>query len=219
MERTSFTKAERLSSAAVLVLLESPTKMAMDVLHGWCTIGGGRALTITAIDGNVLRQLDGRPAAEVYREELERLDLLEPDTELLPSFARYELGMTTPFGERLKIGAPLALVPGGGIMLASSLPLGEKVRVVRATPDQLVASAETLASRVGSQIGATLRGALVFDCEARRQVLGDRYPEQARAFTVGRSSPTVGATSYGEIAKFGLNAEGFHNTTAVMVGW
>ena len=214
-----FHEGEVLANAAVFVLLESPTRIAMDVLHGWCTIEGSRDLTITAIDGNVLEQLDGRPAAEVYREELKRLGLLEPGAGLLPALFKYELGITTPYGERLKIRAPLALAPEGAIMLATSLPVGQRVRVVQATPEQLVTSAQALVSRVSSQIGATLRGALVFDCAARRRVLGDRYPEHARAFTAGRTSPTVGVTSYGEIAKFGGNVEGFHNTTVVMVGW
>jgi hypothetical protein len=104
-------------------------------------------------------------------------------------------------------------------VLASGLPVGQRVRLVQATPAQLIAAAEALASRVGKQIGATLRGALVFDCAARRNVHGDRYPEQVRAFTAGRTSATVGVTSYGEIAKFGGSVEAFHNTTAVMVGW
>lgn len=214
-----FHQGEVLSGAAVMLLLESPTRLAMDVLHGWCSIRGARELTITAMDGNVLQTIDDRPAAEVYREELERLGLLEPDGELLPALFKYELGITTPFGEHLKIRAPLALGPGGSITLASRVPVGQRVRVVQATPEQLVAAAESLASRIDAKVGATMRGALVFDCSARRKVLGDRYPEQARAFTAGRDSPTVGVTSYGEIAKFGGSVEGFHNTTAVMVGW
>ncbi len=214
-----FHQGEVLSNAAVLVLLESPTRIAMNVLHGWCTIAGARDLTITACDGNVLRELDGRPATEVYREELERLGLLDARSELLPALFKYELGITTPFGEHLKIRAPLALADRGAIVLAAGLPAGQKVRVVQATPEQLVTAAETLASHVGDRVGATLRGALVFDCAARCNVLGDRYAEQARAFTAGRASPTVGVASYGEIAKFGGSVEGFHNTTAVMVGW
>jgi hypothetical protein len=137
----------------------------------------------------------------------------------LPALFKYELGIATRFGEQLKIRAPLALAPEGAILLASGLPVGQTVRLVQATPERLVTVAKELASRVGTQIGATLRGALVFDCAARRNILGDRYPEQAHAFTAGRASPTVGVTSYGEIAKFGGSVEGFHNTTAVMVGW
>lgn len=137
----------------------------------------------------------------------------------MAALVTYELGALTPFGEHLKIRAPLALEPGGAIRLASSLPVGQRVRLVQATPEQLITAAETLVSRVVEQIGATLRGALVFDCATRRTVLGERYPEQARAFTAGRASPTVGVTSYGEIAKFGGSVEGFHNNTAVMVGW
>ncbi|MDF2694766.1 MAG: hypothetical protein K0S65_3149 [Labilithrix sp.] len=214
-----FHQGEVCANTAVFVLLESPTKMAMDVLHGWCAIERSRALTITAIDGNILRQLDGQPAAEVYRAELERLGLLERNGELLPAIHRYELGTRTRFGEGLKIRAPLAIANDGAITLASGLPLGESVRIVEATPKQLVTAAETLTSSVTRQIGAPLRGALVFDCAARRNVLGDRYPDEASAFTAARTSPTVGVSSYGEIAKFGGSVEGFHNSTAVMVGW
>jgi hypothetical protein len=214
-----FHRGEVLSNAAVFVLLESPTRMAMDVLHGWCTIEGARPLTVTAIDGNILRALAGRPAADVYRDELARLGLLRKGGNLLHAIFQYELGVETSFGEHLKVRAPLAISADGSVTMATSLPLGQIVRVVQATPEQLVDAAETLSSRVSDQIGATLRGALVFDCAARWNVLGERYDEHARAFIAGRTSPTVGVTSYGEIAKFGGSVEAFHNTTAVMVGW
>ena len=214
-----FHQGEVLGNAAVFVLLESPTRIAMDVLHGWCTSEGARPLTITSIDGNVLRQLDGRPAADVYREELERLGLLTVGGDLLRAVFAYELGVETAFGEHLKVRAPLAIAADGSVTMASSLPVGQIVRVVQATPAQLLTAAATLSTRVSDRIGATLRGALVFDCAARRNVLGDRYPEHTRAFTAGRASPTVGVTSYGEVAKFGGSVDAFHNTTAVMVGW
>jgi hypothetical protein len=214
-----FHQGEVLADAAVFVLLESPTRIAMDVLHGWRTIDGGRGMTISAMSGNVLSELDGRPAADVYREELERLGLLAKGGDLLGALFRYELGITTSFGEHLKVRAPLGVHSDGSITMATSLPVGEVVRVVQATPEQLVSAAETLASRVCDRVGATLRGALVFDCAARRNVLRDRYPDQTHAFTAGRSTPTVGVTSYGEVAKFGGSVEAFHNTTAVMVGW
>ena len=80
-------------------------------------------------------------------------------------------------------------------------------------------AAERLAGRVRSEIGAPRKGALVFDCAARMRLLRDQFACETRAFAGRRRSPTVGIASYGEIAKFGTSVEGFHNTTAVMVGW
>ena len=176
-------------------------------------------MLITEIDGSVLRALNGRPALDVYLEELFRLGLVGPDEDVVRALFRYEIGTVTPFGEQLKIRAPLAVDKSGAITLAGSLPAGHHVRVVVATPKQLVSAAEQLATRVRRRIGAPLRGALVFDCAARMRLLERHFEDETRAFAGASHSPTLGFASYGEIAKFGGNVEGFHTTTAVMVGW
>lgn len=212
---------EVMSDAAVFVAINSRSRLSMDVLHGFSVAEGARDLVITSIDGNILRSLDNRPAAAVYREELERMRLLRPGEDLVRVLALYELGARTPFGEQLKIRAPLAVGADGSITLASSLAKGEVVRVVTANRSQLVGAARALAARVHAPLAASggLGGALVFDCAARRQLLGERHPEQAAAFQRTTGHPLVGVACYGEIAKFGGSVEGFHNTTAVMVGW
>jgi hypothetical protein len=94
------------------------------------------------------------------------------------------------------------------------------VRVVVATPDQLIEAARELSQRaLGPLSGRPVRGALIFDCAARLQVLQERYPEETAAFLGGRNFPVVGLAGYGEIAKFAGSVEGFHNTTAVMAAW
>ena len=214
-----FHDGEVLGGSAVFVLLESPSKIEMDVLHGFCPAPRGRDMLITEIDGSVLRRLDGRPALDVYLEELHRLGLIHPGEDIVRALFRYEIGTVTPFGEQLKIRAPLAVDKEGAITLAGSLPAGHQVRVVSATPKQLVSAAEQLAGRVRRRIGAPLRGALIFDCAARMKLLERHFQDETRAFAGANRSPTLGFASYGEIAKFGGNVEGFHNTTAVMVGW
>ena len=214
-----FHDGEVLSSAAVFVLIESPSKMAMDVLHGFCPAPGARDMLITDIEGSVLRSLDDRPAADVYLEELDRLGLIRPGEDPVRALFRAEIGIATPFGEHLKIRAPLGIGPDRSITLAGSLPPWRSVRVVVATPNQLVNAAEQLADRVRRRVGAPLRGALVFDCAARMKLLETHFETETQAFAGSSRAPTLGIASYGEIAKFGGNVEGFHNTTAVMVGW
>lgn len=214
-----FHGGEVLSNAAVFVLIESPTKLAMDVIHGWSPVPDSRGMVITAAEGSVLRKLDDRPAAEVYVTELTRLGLLAPGEHLEQTHYTSELGVSTPFGEHLKVRAPLGVSRDGSIMLAGGLSAGDAVQIAGATPDRLVNAAEQLAARVRRQVGAPLRGALVFDCAARLRLLRDRFENETRAFTGDQRSPTLGLSSYGEIAKFGGSVEGFHNSTAVMVGW
>lgn len=213
-----FLGSKAFSDAAVLARLTHRKRIHIDVLHGCRPADGGRDFTVSAIEGNLLRTLDGRPAATVYEEELRRLDLLSGGEGLLQTMAKHPLGARTPFGEELKIRAPLALGAGGAITLASSLSKGEVVRVVTTSPDRLIQSARSLSTRVIGPLPA-VSGALVFDCAARFRLLGNRYGEQVLAFKGATDHPMAGVACYGEIAKFGGSIEGFHNTTAVMIGW
>ena len=219
-ERTHvFHRNEVLSDAAVLVGLFSDTAPSLAVHHGWSAAPGAREFAITGIEGNVLRTLDDRPAAEVYIEELRRLGLIEEGARSLQSWATYELGARTMYGE-LKIRAPLAVGDDGSVTLAAGLPRGTLVQVVVASPDQLIDAARELSRRsLDPLAGRPLRGALIFDCAARLQVLRERYSEETEAFLGGRNFPVVGLAGYGEIAKFAGSVEGFHNTTAVMAAW
>jgi hypothetical protein len=214
-----FYRDQVLSDAAILVGLFSESAPSLAVHHGWCAAPDSREFTITDIEGNVLRTLDDRPAAEVYAEELRRLGLIADGDPPLQSSATYELGARTMYGE-LKIRAPLAVGPDGSVTLAAGLPRGTIVRVVTATPDQLIDAARELSRRALYPLaGRPVRGALIFDCAARLQVLQGRYSEQTDAFLGGRNFPVVGLAGYGEIAKFAGSVEGFHNTTAVMAAW
>lgn len=215
-----FARGEVLDRAAVLVGLFTEGAPSLATRHGWCAHDGSRELTVTAIEGNRLLTLDGEPAAKVYRAELERLGLLRPGEDPVPVMAKHELGARTVFGNELKIRSPLGVGDDGSVQLASTLPPGTVVRVVTADADGLIAAATELSRRALEPLaGAAIRGALVFDCAARLQLLGDRYSEQVAAFLGGRNFPMVGMACYGEIARFGGSIEGFHNTTAVMAAW
>jgi hypothetical protein len=215
-----FARGEVLDRAAVLVGLFTEGAPSLVTRHGWCAAEGSREITVTATEGNRLLTLDGEPAAKAYRTELERLGLMRPGEDVVPVMAKYLLGARTVFGNELKIRGTLGVGDDGSVQLASALPLGTVVRVVTADADGLIAAATDLSRRALEPLaGSAVRGALVFDCAARLQLLGDRYSEQVAAFQGGRSFPMVGMACYGEIARFGGSIEGFHNSTAVMAGW
>lgn len=215
-----FARGEVHERAAVMVGLFSESAPSLATRHGWCAAEGGQELTVTGIEGNRLISLNDEPAAQVYEAELRRLGLLTDGSDPVPVMAKYELGAKTVFGNELKIRAPLGVGKDGSVQLASTLPPGTVVRVVTADPDRLIAAATELSQRALEPLaGSAVHGALVFDCAARLQLLGERYDEEVAAFLGGRSFPMVGMACYGEIARFGGSIEGFHNTTAVMAAW
>jgi hypothetical protein len=215
-----FAGREILRDAAVLVGLFTDARASLVTHHGWYVVEGAREMTITAIDGHLVRKIDGKPALEVYRAELVRLGLLRDGEELVPTGALHELGARTPYGNELKIRAPIGVREDGAIVLAGGLPVGTAVQVVTSSPERLIESAKTISTRVLEPFeSAAVRGAMVFDCGARMRLLGDRYGAEVAAFQGGRRFPMVGTTCYGEIAKFAGSVDGFHNATAVMAAW
>ncbi len=201
----------------VAVLAFVPAReLRLEALHGFKPVRESREMLITEADGKVVKALDRRPAVVVYREELMRLGLMREEDDLLTKMGTYKLGAKTIFGSELKIRTALQL-QGSAIVLASRLDEGTIVRVVSASPDELVGAAKDLASRVLSK--AQGRGAIIFDCSCRQMLLGERYAEQVRAFGGGRGVPYFGFASYGELAKTTGSLQGFHNTTAVMAAF
>jgi hypothetical protein len=209
-----------LSDAAVLVRMSHRQRINVDVLHGFRAADRGREFTITDIDRNVLKALDGQPAARVYEDELQRLGFRSTGEGLLQSMAKHALGAKTPFGEALKIRSPLGVRADGSVVLTSGFAKGQVVRVVTAGSDSLIQAAKNLSTKVLGPL-PEVSGALVFDSASRLRLLGERYREEVRGFTAssGPMHPLFGTTCYGEFAKFGGSVEGFHNTSAVMVGW
>lgn len=215
-----FLDGEVLDGAAILVALFSDSSCGVAVGHGWSAVPGAKELVVSEIDGHTLRALDGRPAAEVYGEELQRLGLVSDPATLGPDASRYQFGARSRFGE-LTIRAALEFPGDGSIRLAAGVTPGTVLQVVSTTPDRLGQSAIEVGRRSVAEFaeGRTPRGGLVFDCAARLAYLGDAYPSQVRGFFAGHAFPLIGVTSYGEIAKFGGSLEGFHNATAVMAAW
>ena len=212
-----FHGTEVIEGGAVLAGIFTDTPLTMGVRHGWCAAAEGRELLVTKSDGNKLVELDGMPALEVYTAELVRLGLLARGEDPLPVMATFELGAKTPFGKELKIRAPLG-AEGQAVVLASSLPERSLVRVVQTDADALIEAASNLEADVTADLPRR-HGKLVFDCAARLQLLGDRYPEQVAAFRGRGDHPILGMACYGEIARFRGSVEGFHNTTAVIAAW
>lgn len=215
-----FAGTEQLRDAAVLLGLFTDAPASLVAHHGWAPVERGRMHTVTESEGSVLVRLDGMPAAQLYRSELVRLGLMQPDDDLVRAMSTTELGVQRRFSNQLEVRAPMSVREDGAIVLAGALAVGTKVQLVTASPDRLIEAARNLSTRVLEPMGGSaMRGALVFDCAARLTLLGERYGEQAAALLGGRHFPMIGVAGYGELAKYAGSLDGFHNATTVMAAW
>jgi methyl-accepting chemotaxis protein len=209
--------------AIVVATIFSAAPFGVGVSHGHRPLTG--PLEVTHAEGSVVYTINGRPAWEVWQEELRAHDRegetgfdAIPEDEIGALLLRYEAGLAS--GDELRIRAPLARkTEDGSIHFACGMPTGTVFRITQGEPQGQIESARRAARRARAQIGGgAVAGAIVFDCICRSLILGDRFGEAVRGISdeLG-GAPLAGFETYGEIALDVGELSGFHNTTTVVM--
>lgn len=215
--------AHAASDAIVTAILYSRAPLGVGVCHGHEPISD--ALTVTRADGATVREIDGRPAWDVWVEKTRAaaarigLDPTKiPDDEVISFLLRYEAGLAS--GGEYKIRAPLSRGADGSLSFACAIPEGSRIRVTESVPERQIDSAREAARRARAQLGAEPAGAIVFDCICRNLILGDRFAAAVRGISEELGgAPLAGFETYGEIALDAGDLSGFHNTTTVVLAF
>jgi hypothetical protein len=198
-----------LRDAVVGIAIGSDAPLGIGVRHGWSECGD--ALLVTkAAPGRVL-ELDGRPAAEVYRE------LLGDDDPADAVVLGHPLGMQQRVGEAHIRSVVLDGASDGSLRCAA--PAGALVWPMRAEPDAIVAAADAAcADAVAALDGAAPKALLVFGCAARMKFLGGTEgraaDEIAHVARHAGDAVVVGLYTHGEIART-RGIAGYHHQTFV----
>src|SRR5262249_37689706 len=148
--------ARAASDAVAIGLIFSRTPLGVGVCHGHRPLS--QPLKVTRAQGNVVREVDGRPAWQVWLEQTRahakavgldtsRMGREEECARLL----RYEAGLAA--GRDYKIRAPLARRADGSIDFACGIAEGAVIRITESIPAQQVASAREAARRARAQLG------------------------------------------------------------------
>ena len=180
---------------------------------GWDPFGPVRR--ITRSEGNVLYELDGQPALELYRRYLgDRADGL-PATALL-----FPLAITAPGApERELVRTVLSVDTATQSMtFAGDVPQGSTAQLMHSSLDRIVEGAEvaveaTCAGGAGPDGDPVL--AIAVSCVGRRLVLGRRTEDELEAVLSGlpTGSELVGFYSYGELSPVAAGSCDLHNQT------
>jgi len=164
-------------------------------LGGWDTFGPAR--TITKSKNNVLYELDGKPALDLYKE------YLGDKAKDLPSS-----GLLFPLSLQLEgdevVRTLLAVDENEHSMtFAGDMPEGVKAKLMKANFERLVDGASGAAGMSVEKIEKNQAElALLISCIGRKLVLKERTDEELEAVqaAVGEDVPMVGFYSYGEIS-------------------
>ncbi|MEZ4319850.1 MAG: FIST N-terminal domain-containing protein [Myxococcota bacterium] len=178
---------------------------------GWDAFGPERTITRSA--GNVLFELDGKPALDLYKQYLGAKAAELPSSGLL-----FPLALRDPSDPgKLLVRTLLAVDEEAKSMtFAGDLPEGQLVQLMKADFDRLVDGASQAASiaDVGTEADSLV---VAVSCVGRRLVLGERLEEELEAIRdVVSTENIVGFYSYGELSPFGQGACDLHNQTMTL---
>ncbi len=201
----------RCNEVALIGLFGGSLKIGYGSLGGWDSFGPERL--ITRSDGNVLYEMDGKSALELYKHYLGEHAEGLPATGLL-----FPLSLRSGDSDDGVVRTILAVDEENQSMtFAGEMREGSYVRLMKANFNRLVdgamGAAETSLQAIN---GANPELAILISCVGRKMVLKQRIEEEIEAVreTLGPQSTFTGFYSYGEISPFtpGAKCE-LHNQT------
>lgn len=178
---------------------------------GWDAFGPERL--VTKAEGNVLYQLDGKSALELYKQYLG-----EHAAELPASGLLFPLRLRTDSDEMAVVRTILAVDESAQSMtFAGDVPEGSHVQLMKANFEQLVEGAMAAAEKsLGGFEQQSPELAICISCVGRKLVLNQRIEEELEGVreVLGDNAVLAGFYSYGEIAPFKSGVEcSLHNQT------
>jgi hypothetical protein len=196
---------EVISGGVSYALLSGKVQVSWAISHALVPIGSAR--TVTRSQGNVINEIDGKPAIEVLKEYLPEPALVEERdwfryaislalTSKAPSYMKDE--------EYVVRGVPAVRMADGSIIVETEVPEGTSVWFSSRDKEKIATRFERMATQIKDQLGGEkpelvfqfeclTRGKLLFREQEKLQLL--RRVRQS----VGSEVPWVGFYTMGEI--------------------
>lgn len=229
-ERTFVFSDDMVATDAVSIcLLASRMPLFTAVKHGHSPMS--RPLRVTRAKGNVVYEIDGRSAWEVWKEEtrgaVEKsgIDIEKLDKSSLTEMVlgNYELGLPSEKEGEYKVRFPLSINDDGSLNFSCGITEGSVFRIMDGSNIENQINAAGEAARMARQSAenegySDFAGLFVFECGVRLMLLGDDFYKSVEQYKKALPGiPVLGFETYGEIRLEPGQFSGFHNTTSVIL--
>jgi hypothetical protein len=160
-----------LGQSAVAFSLSGSFTAETAICHGCSPVGV--ELTVTRADGNLLLELDGRPALDVWK------DICGSSPESQGLIASLAIGIHAGAGhsadEYLVRAAYSMDMKRGGLIMGVAIPVGTRIMLHHRTTEDVLEGAERMARSLRARLAdKPIRAVLGFECGARtKPFLGD----------------------------------------------
>lgn len=220
---------EVLSDGAVGILWGGKLNFGLGVKHGWKPLGKPR--TITKSEGNIIYEIDNKPAAKIYEEYLAR-DSAELKKEIRRISILYPIGMYLAGEQEYLLRNILSIENNGSMRLQGNviqnstirLMIGTKESCLNATRQALDEAKKTLSAPVIDVNKEKIKNSVfVFDSVSRYVLLRKEAEKELAIIKDGfsKDTPIIGFYTYGEQAPLkAISYQGqayFHNQTIAIL--
>ncbi len=204
------TEGVKTNHVAVVGFYGSRLVVGYSSLGGWDPFGPERI--VTKSKGNILYELDGQSALELYKTYLGEHAAGLPATGLL-----FPLTIRNSDKDEWVVRTILAVNEEDGSMtFAGDIPLNTHARLMRANFERLIDGASGAAKNIVDVSTTSPELAILISCVGRKMILKQRIEEEVEAVQeiFGGTTFMTGFYSYGEISPFTPNAKcELHNQT------
>ena len=180
---------------------------------GWDTFGIDRI--VTKSNENVVFEIDGKPALDLYKSYLGDLSANLPGSGLF-----FPLGMKENENSELLVRTILAVdEEKNSLTFAGNIPEGAYVRLMKTNMERVIAGAEKAAQIIKNNLTNKAELVLMISCIGRKLVLKQLTQDEVDAVTENLNSDAyfAGFYSYGELSKISAqNSCSLHNQTMTL---
>jgi hypothetical protein len=181
---------------------------------GWDIFGPERK--VTRSKGNVLFELDGKPALDLYKEYLG-----EMAADLPASALRFPLSLREDMDSEKKLVRTILAVSeeDNSMTFAGDIPEGSLARLMHTNVDRLIDGAEEAALMTKERMNETDDVfAIAISCVGRRIVMGESTEDEIEATLdiFPTQTQQIGFYSYGELSPYATGSCDLHNQTMTL---
>ncbi len=210
---------EVFSDGASGMLWGGKLRYGLGIKHGWKPLG--KPLKITQATGNIVYEIDHRPAAQVYGKYLSK-SVSELTQEIRHITTFYPVGIYLP-GEDEYLLRNILAVKSNALIFQSNVPQDSTIRLMIGSKDACLTAASQAAEEAKKGLaGQTPSVVFVFNSTSRYLLLKRRAKQELEVIKEHfKNVPLVGIYTYGQEAPLKavnyLGSTYFHNQTILIL--
>lgn len=212
---------EILNNALIGIILSGEGIFGYSLRHGWQPLG--RPHTVTWSNGNIIKEIEDRPAVEIYEtyfgKNLDEIKALFSQISIL-----YPLGIYLSDEEEYLLRNPIRVDSKGALICQGDIPQGSQIKLMMGTKESALQAAKQAVWEAKNALkNVPVLAAIVFESVSRIKLLGYRANEELNIIKniLGSDVPLIGVCTFGEQAplkSLGYHGESrFHNETITIL--